>query len=339
MSRPVVKAQSLPATIDPMLARLVRYPFDSPDHIFELKWDGIRALAFIEGGRLKLQNRNLQDITPQFPELSQLPDAVTADRTVLDGELVCFDQNGHPSLVRLQQRLQRHGQSRTVRTPRVHFVAFDLLYRGGKSLMNEPLVSRKNLLHETLRPTETAQACEFIESDGTAFFQATCEHGLEGVMAKSKSGLYVPGKRSPSWLKVKRVRECEFVVGGYTFGGRRKELFGSLLLGLYDKDERLAYVGRVGAGFSQSEAKTIRAMLEELHTPDCPFAVAPSLQSFVFWCRPQLVCRVDYGEFSTGGKLRYPRYQTLRNDKPPTDCRVADAPGWPRVLPGGPELW
>ena len=331
-----VQAHSLPATIHPMLARLSRHPFDSPDHIFELKWDGIRALAFIDRGQVRLQSRNLQDITSQFPELSRLPEAVKADGAVLDGELVCFDRDGHPSLIRLQQRLQRQAQGRSVSTPPVHFVAFDLLYLRGVSLMKEPLVHRKNMLHEILNPTEVAQPCEFIETDGTAFFQATCDHGLEGIMAKGKSSPYNPGKRTVSWLKVKRVRECEFVIGGYAFGGKRRELLGSLLLGLYDENQRLEYVGQVGTGFSQTEARRVHSILQDLHMPECPFTRPPTLQRFVFWCRPEVVCRVEYGEFSTGGKLRYPVYQTLRDDKPATDCRIFDAPGWPRVLDAEP---
>jgi ATP-dependent DNA ligase len=232
----------------------------------------------------------------------------------------------------MQQRLQRQAQGRPAKTPRVHFVAFDLLYLGGASMMEEPLVHRKNLLHEILKPTDVAQACEFIDTDGNAFFQATCEHGLEGVVAKDKSSLYLAGKRSGRWLKVKRVRECEFVIGGYALGGESKEPFSSLLLGLYDGNNGLVYVGQVGTGFSRSEAKRIASLLQELHVPDCPFASPPAIQRLVYWCRPEMVCRVEYGEFTTGGKLRYSVFRTLRDDKPATDCRIADAPGWPRIL-------
>ena len=328
----MTQTSSLPSTIQPMLSRLTRHPFDSREHIFELKWDGIRALAFVEGGRLRLQSRNLKDLTPMFPELLRLPELVAFDRTVLDGELVCFDSEGRPSLTRMQERLRRQASGRVVKTPRVHFVAFDLLYLEGIPVLEQPLVQRKNLLHETLKPTEVAQPCEFVEADGNAFFQATCDHGLEGIMAKKRSSPYVVGERSDAWLKVKRVRDCEFVIGGYTFGGRRKELFSSLILGLYDDDRRLVYVGQVEAGFSQAEAKRLHSMLQELHSVDSPFVDTPTPQRLVYWCRPEMVCRVEYGEFSTGGRLRYPEYQTLRSDKPPADCRTVDAPGWPRVL-------
>ena len=154
--------RSLPA-IKPMLARLTRHPFDSPNHIFELKWDGIRALAFIEGGRVRLQGRNLKDITPSFPELARLARSVRSDQTVLDGELVCFDRNGRPSFPRMQERLRRQARGSADRGPRAHFVAFDLLYAEGVSVMDEPLSERKNLLHKALEPTDAAQACEFVE--------------------------------------------------------------------------------------------------------------------------------------------------------------------------------
>ena len=332
VSSSTAPAKSLPATIRPMLARLTRRPFDSPDYVFELKWDGMRALAFIDGSSLRLQSRNLQDITPRFPELDQLPNLVKADQTVLDGELVCFDEEGHPSFSRLQQRLR---QKASERGPRVHFVAFDLLILKGRSVMDQPLTFRKSLLNDVLETTEIAQPCEFIENDGKAFFDATCEHGLEGIMAKEKSSPYFPGKRSPSWHKVKRIRECEFVIGGYDFGGESKELFGSLLLGLYDSNQQLIFVGHVATGFSRSESKFIHSALQELVVPECPFENPPSVQKFVYWCRPELVCKVQYGEFTVEGKLRYPVYVTLRDDKVPTDCKVDDAPGWPSGLPVG----
>ena len=328
MSSPATAKITLPA-VKPMLARLARQPFDSPDYLFELKWDGIRALAFAEGGQLRLQSRTGRVISSQFPELTEaIPKLLKVDGTILDGELVCLDQHGRPSFPRIQQRLNQKSTHVARRYP-VHFIAFDLLYSEGISLMREPLSVRKNILHEILEPDELVQACEFIESDGKAFFQATCDLGLEGIMAKEKSGLYLPGKRSPGWLKVKRVRECDFVVAGYTFGGKRKELFSSLLLGLYNENEQLEYVGSVGTGFSVSEAKEMYQDLTQLHANDCPFKTTPNIQKFIYWCRPEMVCQVEYGEFTMDGKLRYPIYLRRRDDSSPTDCTLHEAPGWP----------
>ncbi len=319
----------LPANIKPMLGRLGREPFDSDDHIFELKWDGMRALAFIEAGQLRLVSRNGRDITSQFPELADLPRLVKHDSVVIDGEIVCLDQNSRPSFPLLQKRIQAKKSSRGGANP-AHFIAFDLLYTQGRSVMKEPLLKRKERLQSLLTPTELIQPCEFVEADGKAFFQATCDLGLEGIMAKAKSGLYVPGQRSPDWHKIKRVRESEFVIGGYSLTGARKELFSSLLLGLYDDEQNLTYVGSVGTGFSQAEAKQIYAELASRHSDERPFSSQPDVKRLTYWCRPELVCQVEYGEFTLDGKLRYPIYLRQRDDKTPIDCSCSDAPGWPR---------
>ncbi len=318
----------LPASLKPMLGRLVRSPFDSPKHLFELKWDGMRGLAFVEGGELRLLSRNGRDITSQFPELGEIAQQVKAGGVLLDGEIVCLDEQNRPSFSRLQQRLQ----SKRVARPRInpaHFIAFDILYVKGLSVMKQPLMDRKNLLNEVLNPTELIQACEFVDGEGEPFFQATCDLGLEGIMAKDKSSPYLPGKRSPAWQKIKRVRESEFVVGGYSFGGTKREMFSALLLGLYDERQGLVYTGSVGTGFTQSEAKQIYQVLQALHTPNCPFTTVPELKRFIYWCHPKLVCQVEYGEFTTDGKLRYPVYLRPRVDKDPEDCTLSDAPGWP----------
>ena len=325
----VTSSGTLPATIKPMLASLVRQPFNSPNHIFELKWDGIRTLAFIQNGQVRLQSRNLQNITSEWPELSCLPQQVIGDKIVLDGELVYLNQQGYPSFQGLQPRLQRKPKILpSMRKSSLHYIAFDILFYEGQSVMEQSLGKRKNLLHEVIKPNDVVQACDFIENDGEAFFQAVCKHGLEGIMAKEKSSLYFPGTRSSNWLKVKRVRESEFVIGGYTFGGQR-ELFTSLLLGLYDQ-QRLLYVGLVGTGFSEVDLKTIFSLLQPLQTSVCPFSETPAVQKFIYWCEPKLVCQVRYGEFTLDRKLRYPVFLSLRQDKSPFDCTIADAPGWPR---------
>ena len=312
-----------------MLGRLARNSFDSPNHLFELKWDGMRALAFIDGSSLKIFSRNGRDITSNFPELAELPAHVKSGPVIIDGEIVCLNEQNKPSFSRLQQRVQ----SKRIGIRRTHpvtFIAFDLLYRKGLSVMKRALVERKNLLADLLEPTDFAQACEFVENDGTAFFQATCDLGLEGIMAKEKSGLYLPGQRSAHWLKVKRVRESEFVIGGYSFGGAKRELFSSLLLGLYDSDQRLNYVGSVGTGYSESEAKRIFAVLKDIHIDARPFTSTPDVKRLIHWCDPQLVCQVEYGEFTLDGKLRYPIFIGMREDKEAVDCTLTDAPGWPR---------
>ena len=327
-------------TVRPMLASLRRHPFDSPDHLYELKWDGIRALARVEGGRTTLTDRNGRDITQIFPELSQIAVQGKRNGTVLDGEIVCMDKEGRPSFPLLQERLThsngrtggRNGNARSNYNAQANYIVFDVLYLNGTSVMNDPLHRRKALLHQLLSSTEVVQPCAYIEREGEAFFHATCQLGLEGIVAKEKSSLYTPGKRSSAWQKVKRWRECEFTIGGYAFGGERGELFASLLLGLYNGQGLLEYVGSVGAGFTRPQAKQVYKSLTNKHTDVCPFNVLPSMQKFLFWCKPELVCQVQYGEFSTDGKLRYPVYMTMREDKAPPECTLQDAPGWPEQL-------
>ena len=321
-------SNELPSSMKPMLGRLARQPFDSPTHLFELKWDGMRSLAFIANRELRLVSRNGRNVTTQFPELADMPTLVNSDSVLLDGELVCLDNDGRPSFSRLQHLLQSKRVTRNRSHP-AHFIAFDLLYADGRSVMKEPLIDRKSRLQDLLQPTDLIQPCEFVEEDGTAFFQATCELGLEGIMAKERSSIYLPGERSPHWLKIKRIRESEFVIGGYSFGGARKELFSSLLLGLYDTEGQLSYVGSVGTGFSQNEAKSIYSELLIRHVDHRPFSSAPDVKRLIHWCQPEMVCQVEYGEFTMDGKLRYPTYLRLREDKSPADCTLNDAPGWP----------
>ncbi len=317
-------------TVRPMLASLARHPFDSPDCLYELKWDGIRALATVRGTDATITDRNGREITPVFPELAQIGVQGKHNGTVLDGEIVCLDKEGRPSFPLLQERLA-HPQTRS-RDCQANYIVFDVLYVNGKSVMKEPLHRRKALLHQLLPSSEVVQPCAYIEREGEAFFHATCQLGLEGIVAKEKSSLYFPGQRSSDWKKIKRWRECEFAIGGYAFGGQRGELFASLLLGLYNGQGVLQYVGSVGAGFTKPQAKEVYTALARRHTDTCPFSVLPSMQKFLFWCRPELVCQVQYGEFSTDGKLRYPVYMTMREDKAPPDCTLQDAPGWPVEL-------
>ena len=335
MRRTSYPDNGLPTSIKPMLARLTRYPFDSSNHIFELKWDGMRALAFIEAGSVRVQSRDLTDITPRFPEMERLARLVKSDMTVLDGELVCFGPDGKPSFTRMQERLRRPAGGRAYKGPRAHFVAFDVLYADGRSVMGESLGRRKNILHELLEPGDVVQACQFIENEGKAFFAVTQQHELEGIVAKDKAGHYTPGRRSPGWHKIKRLRECDFVIGGYDLGGERGEMFGSLIVGMYDGSQRLVSVGHVGSGLSRAVARQLQPVLQSLHTARCPFQTPPRVDRLLYWCRPELVCRVEYGEFTNHGRLRYATYVSQVGDKSPADCKIDDAPGWPAELPIG----
>lgn len=186
-----------------MLATLVAQPFDSANHVFEVKWDGVRALAFVEKGELRLQGRSLGSITHQYPELRHLPDQVQGDGIVFDGEIVTLDGLGSPDFGRLQERMKLKDPAAIAlvakRQP-VHYQIFDILYVDDQSVMEEPLWRRKNLLHHILTPNQRCQATDFVEREGVALFQAVRHHRLEGVVAKAKDSLYLPGKRTSAWL-------------------------------------------------------------------------------------------------------------------------------------------
>lgn len=316
-----------------MQARLGRSPFDSSDYMFELDWDGVRALAFIENGSLTLMDRKGNDLTATFPELAPMPFQLGVDKVVLDGEIVCLDSDAHPSFQLLEQRLAKPSRAKTPRH-RAHFIAFDVLYVNGRSVMDKPLVTRKNVLHKLIKPGYAVQIADYIEKEGKAFFAATCEHGLEGIVAKLKSSLYQPDKRTNEWLKIKRVRHGEFVVGGYTFDGDKREPVKSLMLGLYE-DQRLIFVGQVSSGLGK-HSKRMSSVLKSLHSDVSPFKQAPKIQNFSFWCRPELVCQVAYGEFTEVGRLVYPVFEGLRGDSVPQECQTSETPGWPHRVAGLP---
>ena len=318
------EALALPQRLEPMLAVAAPEPFDSPDKLFEVKWDGLRALGFVTGGQVRLQARNLLDVAGAFPEISAaLKKAVHADGVVVDGELVALDKGGVPQLARVMQRLQEPGVHRVP----VSFELFDILYLHHRSVLGEPLWRRKKLLNETVSSSAAINLCHFEEGCGTAFFKAVTDLGLEGMVAKDKHSFYYPGRRSRHWLKVKASRTAHLVVGGYTVGGGpRRELFGSLLLGAYD-GRLLRFVGTVGGGLSGDDRKAVYANLKALHTVACPFSEPPLVQRLLYWCRPELVVQVKYGELTEGGRLRFPVFTALRPDLDARECTLAGLEG------------
>ena len=307
-----------------MLAVPAPEPFDDPNKLFEVKWDGIRAIAVIENGSVRIHTRGHKDISAAFSDVAQsLLASVSGngDGVVLDGELIAMDDEGVP---RLHRVMERWHQGKLTRRPiPVNYQVFDILYKGRRPLMAEPLYRRKEILHETLTPNDIVQVCHFEEGMGIALFEAARELGLEGIVAKDKQGRYQPGKRSRHWLKIKHSRTANLVVGGYTFGGgARKELFGSLLLGAYDGD-KLRYVGSVGGGFSMQDLRITYDAIKQLHASSSPFADDPKVEKFSFWCDPVLVVQVNYGEFTEKGNLRFPIFSALRPDISPADCALA----------------
>ena len=318
------KNDPLLSKIEPMLASAAEEPFDSPDFTYEPKWDGVRTIAFVDGGEVRLQTRNLLDCTKQYPEATQAAEALTgAYHAILDGEVVALDEKGVPSFQRLQPRMHVSDES-TVRKLRrstpVIYEVFDILYADGEDLTRKPLRERLRRLDEALTPMGSIRRSEGFPGTGVALFAAAREQGIEGIVAKRLDSIYLPGARSPAWVKIKAFRTMECVIGGWTAGqGGRTKTLGALLLGVY-RDGKLQPVGHVGTGFDERTLRDLLRILEEHESPTSPFATKPRTNQPARWCLPELVCEVEYAEITRDGTLRHPTYRGLRQDVDPRDA-------------------
>ena len=322
----------MPTVIHPMLATPTGKAFDDPDWLFEIKWDGYRAIAFIEDGRVRLVSRNQNDLTAQFPELGSLPQFVKAQRAILDGEIVALDEEGRPSFSLMQQRTGfQPGKRRSPRREgiRVVYYAFDLLYLDGVDLRHVALEQRKQLLQDRIENSEVIHFSDHYAEKGLELFEAARRRELEGIVAKKRSGSYEE-KRSRNWLKIKITQRQECVIGGYTPPEGSREYFGALVLGLYDSHGRLIHVGQVGTGFDQKALKQVFALLQPLKTKQNPFYGEIGGLRKVHFVRPELVAEIKFAEWThetaEGGlKLRAPVFMGLRDDKSAEECRLEEA--------------
>jgi bifunctional non-homologous end joining protein LigD len=313
--------EPMPSRIVPMLARSGELPSDEQGWAFEVKWDGVRAIAYSEPGELRLESRNLNDITRSYPELRGLGDALGSHAAVLDGEIVAFDADGRPSFERLQQRMHLTAKAQVARLAKerpVTYMAFDLLWLDGRSLMGLPYEQRRARLASLELDGARWQTPEHVVGHGAALLAATAEQGLEGVLAKRLDSVYEPGRRARGWVKVKTVARQELVVGGWLPGkGKREASVGALLLGVYEQDGKLRYVGRVGTGFTDSELARLSKLLAPLARERSPFEHGTRPPRESRFCEPELVAEVEFNSWTSGGNLRAPSYKGLREDKDP----------------------
>ena len=307
-----------------MLAVSARDPFDAPDKLFELKWDGIRVIAAIEGSRVRLLSRSQRDITQQYPEVSEaLRSAAPAGGIMLDGELIALDQDGRPSFPMVMRRIHRSAAHGAGPPAAVSFEAFDILYEDFVPVLGSPLRERKQRLAEAVHPNDAVHVTHFEIANGVAFFQGVRRLGLEGMVAKNLDSLYHPGRRTREWVKIKTSRTANLVVGGYTLGhGRRTEVFGSLLVGVHDAMGALQYVGSVGGGFNDASLASMNQLLRSLERPDRPFETAPAVDRMMSWCDPQVVVQITYSELTEAKQLRFPIFVAARPDIDPRDCTM-----------------
>ena len=314
----------------PMLARTADAPFSSPDWIFEVKWDGIRAIAYA-GETLSILSRSGREMAGQFPELGEMRDL--APGCVLDGEIVLL-RDGRNDIQDLMGRFQksdpRQVEADSLSLP-VTYVAFDILEREGAPLIHLPVEERRKILESHVKEGKYLVRSVAVQGEGEHYYAEVMKRGLEGIMAKRLGSPYEPGARSGSWLKVKGLKSCDCVVFGYTKGvGVRAGTFGALVLGLCDQGKGV-YIGRVGTGFDQADLEDIRSTLAGLKADEPTLAGAEKGE--IVWVLPRMVVEVAYHSVTKDGRLRMPRLVRIRTDKKPEDCTTDQLGDEEKLLP------
>jgi bifunctional non-homologous end joining protein LigD len=320
MDPPVDAAREpMPEQIKPMLARAGALPTDERAWAYEIKWDGVRAIAYSTPGELRLESRNLKEITAQYPELARLNRALSSHAAILDGEVVSFDEHGLPSFAKLQRRMHLGSTAQVKRLAKeapVTYMVFDLLWLDGHSLMALPYGERRERLAALGLNGAAWQTPDHLTGKAEDVLAATAAQKLEGVVAKRLDGPYEPGARDGSWLKIKNFGRQELVAGGWLPGeGRRSERIGALLVGVYEPGGAFRYAGRVGTGFSDAELDKLAKLLAPLRREGSPFEAGERPPRGAVFCEPKLVVEVEFTEWTAAGSLRHPSYKGLREDK------------------------
>jgi bifunctional non-homologous end joining protein LigD len=324
--------EPMPERIEPMFARAGKLPSDDAQWAYEIKWDGVRAIAHSKPGELHLYSRNLNDVTHSYPELSRLNRSLSSHEAILDGEIVAFDEHGRPSFAALQHRMHVGSGAQAKRLAKaspVTYMIFDLLWLDGHSLMTLPYSERRELLAGLSLNGASWQTPEHLIGGGADVLSASGDQGLEGILAKRLDSTYTPGGRSTGWVKIKNHLRQEFVIGGWVPGeGRRTKQLGALLVGVHDPGGALRYSGRVGTGFSESELERLSTILAPLSRARSPFAAADKPPREAIFCEPRLVAEIEFTEWTARGSLRHPSYKGLRDDKPAAEVVREDAPAF-----------
>ena len=309
--------EKLPLFVSPMNATLTDGPFSDPGWIFELKWDGFRVQARVDGGRVQLRSRKGQSADGWFPDLAGPPTWISARSAIVDGEVVAVGPDGRPSFSLLQDQLSPGpGRKRSV----LVYQVFDLLHLDGRSLLRVPLGERRKLLQSIMRDHRCVRPTTYVEGDGDAFFEGVRAQGLEGVIAKRRASTYQPGARSRDWLKVKARPEQEFVVCGWEPARSGAPVVGSLQLGVYDDEDVLTHVGGVGTGFTAAQRKSLAERLAPLAVDQPPCDRAPPSKT-ARWVRPELVVRCEFAEWTGDDHVRQASFKGLEPDTDPRSVR------------------
>jgi DNA ligase D-like protein (predicted ligase)/DNA ligase D-like protein (predicted 3'-phosphoesterase) len=305
-----------------MLAQTASRPFDSEDWIFEIKWDGIRAISYVDD-EVSIRSRNDKELKYNFPELNELK--TLARNVVLDGEIVVIREGKADFQTVIERAKATRSYEIEIEAQKnpATYVVFDIIEKEGQPIIELPLIQRKKLLEESLKEGLHVSISLFADKEGEAYYEAAVKKGVEGIVAKKKSSPYEPGIRSLNWLKIKKLASCDCVIFGYTKGeGSRKETFGSLILGLYEM-EKPVYVGKVGTGFSQEDLEDLMKAFELIKTQERFLPANAVVAGEIVWLEPKLVCEVTYQSVTRDGKLRMSRFKALRMDKEPYECTTS----------------
>src|SRR3954451_18075934 len=316
----------MPEHVVPMLARLAKLPRDDGGWGYEIKWDGVRAIAYIRNGAIRLESRNLNDVTPRYPEVQGLAQALKGTSAVLDGEIVAFDDHGRSSFERLQGRmhLTRGVEAKAHAVPVVYCI-FDLLWIDGEALMRLPYTERRERLESLNLDGPAWRVPSYSTGSGEQRLAARADQHPEGIICKRLDSPSEPGRRGGTWLKVKNTRRQELVIGGWSAGeGGRAGHLGALHMGFYE-DGGLRYGGKVGTGFTGKELDRLEGLLTPLRRATSPFDGEPQPERGTHYVDPRLVAEVEFTEWTSQSMLRHPSYKGLRDDKRPLEVVLEKA--------------
>jgi bifunctional non-homologous end joining protein LigD len=323
-SLPGARKIPMPRSTPLTLASLSEKPFSNPDWLFEVKWDGVRGIAYLANGEVSVRSRAGREISLEYPEVRDLANQLDATEAIVDGELVALDSGGRSNFQKLQNRAGvRNPSQQLLESIPATYYAFDLLYCDGYDLRKVPLERRKELLKQILRPNDHIRYSEHEIEKGKELYEAARQQSLEGIIGKKRDSAYV-GQRTSLWLKFKIVNELDAVVCGWTAPRRSREFFGALVLGVYE-GPRLEFIGSVGTGFDYGKQKAIYEQLQAVRQAKSFFRDVPKLKEKIEWVQPQLVARVKYGNWTDGKRLRAPVFLAMRTDVSPDECTVQAA--------------
>ncbi len=309
-----------------MLAKPISKPFSGKDWIFETKWDGFRAIAYVKDNLFTVQSRNGNEFKLNFPEIEEITQL--AKNVVVDGEIVTM-KNGKVDFHSLQERghvISAKEIERLQNQSPATYIIFDILEKDEKPLVDLPLIERKTVLKESVKEGSHVIINDFVAEKGEQFYQAVLQHDLEGIVAKRKNSVYEQGLRTGSWLKIKNLKTCDCIIFGYSKGeGARESTFGALVVGLYDQQGNPVYVAHVGTGFTDKLLKELFDQFQTIKSGIAPFEVRG--METVTWLEPKLVCEVIYQIVTRDCRLRMPRLHTMRFDKEPSECTLDQLEG------------